>query len=310
MSGVRLGAAALLLAAVALASPARAEVVLGVFAPAAPLENTEARLALGTALAAHLATAVPQGGKVRPRVFVRISEFEKAKDLALVLVDSTYVSSAPTSWRMLARSPDMAWQLVARKGIDSVASLLRQPQRRLSVATGGSDALAARIADGLLRGEARALFTGIAQAPDSVSALAALALGKVDCVLVPRETPLMPSGATVILSLDAEPIPGMVLMSTGQLDDEQRRSFAELAPSFRGAAPVPSLFAADAKTREAIVQRLAVSARRGPMAASPLRALVGRLLVDPVASIPLPSPVEFVVTPSAAPTAPSTPTAN
>lgn len=301
MTSARLAVAALLLAA--LASSARAEVVLGVFAPAAPLENTEARLELGTALAAQLTSALPQGQKVRPRVFVRIAEFEKVKDLALVLVDSTYVPSAPASWRILARSPDMAWQLVARKGIDSIASLLRQPQRRLAVATGGSQALASRIADGLLRGEARVLFTDIAHAPDSVSALAALALGKVDCVLVPRDTPLMPASATVILSLDAEPIPGMVLMATGQVSDEQRRRFAEVAPAFRGQAPVPSLFAVDGKTRETIVQRLAVTPRRGPMAAPPLRALVGRLLVEPEVSISLPSPAEFVVVPSTAPIA-------
>lgn len=300
MSGMaRLGAVALTVAALAAASPLHAEVVLGVFAPAAPLENTEARLELGTALAAHLTTALPQGEKVRPRVFARVAEFEKAKDLALVLVDSTYVPFAPASWRVVARSPDMAWQLVARKGIDSVAALMRQPQRRLSVATGGSDSLASRIADGLLRGEARALFTHISQAPDSVSALATLALGKVDCVLVPRDTPMMLGSATAILSLDAEPMPGMVLMATSQLGDERRRLFAEVAPTFRGAAPVPSLFAADARTREAIVQRLAVTARRGPMAAAPLRALVGRLLVDPVASIPLPPPEAFVAVPPA-----------
>lgn len=299
--GARLAGWVFALAALAVASPLRADVVLGVFAPAAPLENTEARLKLGTALAAHLTAALPQGEKVRPRVFVRVIEFEKnAKDLALVLIDSAYVTSAPESWRILARSPDMAWQLVARKGIDSISALQRQPQRRLAVATGGGELLASRIAEGLLRGEARSLFTQITQASDSVSALAALALGKVDCVLVPRDTPMMPVGATVILALDDAPIPGMVLMSTGRLGDEQRRQFSEVAATFRGEAPVPSLFAADARTREAIESRLRVSPRRGPMAPAPLRALVGRLLVDPVVSISLPSPAVFAVSPSAA----------
>lgn len=297
--GARLAGWVFALAALAAASPLRADVVLGVFAPAAPLENTEARLKLGTALAAHLTAALPQGNKVRPRVFVRLIGFEKDKDPALVLVDSTYVTSAPESWRILARSPDMAWQLVARKGIDSISALQRQPQRRLAVATGGGELLASRIAEGLLRGEARALFTQITQASDSVSAHAALALGKVDCVLVPRDTPMMPVGATVILALDDAPIPGMVLMSTGRLGDEQRRLFSEVAATFRGEAPVPSLFAADARTREAIESRLRVSPRRGPMAPAPLRALVGRLLVDPVVSISLPSPAVFAVSPSA-----------
>lgn len=279
-------------------APARAELILGVFAPAAPLENTEERILLGAQLAEHLSASLPGKPVVRSRVFVRASDFDAAKDLSLVLVDGAYLASPSGDRRAIAVTADVSWRLVVGPGIDSMKALSQHAERRLLVATGGDPDRARRLANGVFRGEASGFFGDISSAPDSASALAALALGKAACALLPlTDEARLPAGVTVVHS--TEPMPGMVLaVMSPRVPRDQLAQLEAAARSFRSETSGVSLRAADQGSLAAMVQRLSPPPpRRGPMATLPLRALVNSLLMAPHVSMPRVDARRFVARP-------------
>lgn len=307
-------ACALAVAIVATTTAAAAdELALGVFAPALPLRNTEARVLLASELAAHLGQSLPDAPRVRSRVFVRSTEFESAKDLDVALVDVAYLPRLAAAWLPLARSKPVAWHLVASASDATLAALSAGASRRLLIACGPSggaakssaddESPAERLAEGLLRGEARTLFSEISSAPDSSSAMAAVALGKARAALVPLTEGVAPSnGLVVVLTVDAEPMPGLVLVvNTARVSEAAQRLLADAAVAFGAPAPVGALSAVDVRELDAARSRLTPQRRRSPMAPAPLRALVDQLLVAPVLDVPQVPVLRLIMRPPSAP---------
>jgi hypothetical protein len=328
LAALALGAA---LAVMSSAEVSSAEVTVGLFAPAAPLADTQARVALAAALAehlaaaltAHLAEAMPDQ-KVKSRVFAHGEDFKTAvrdKRIAVALVDVSFLRTPIPGERVVAvTDPPVLWQLVASGENLSLTSLRNT---HLLVATGengpftrnGStsgentnDDTAAKIADGLLQGEARTFFKVISARPDSASALTSLVLGQADCVLLPVGLPL-PDRVAVVRKL-GPPVPELALVAYGNaVDPALREQIIAAAMTFRGAS-VEGLAPIDAEALAALRQRFVAEPRLGPMMTLSARTLIRDLAVQPTETIAVSSALRWVAgpLPYVPPSAPPAPT--
>lgn len=252
-------------------------VTVGLFAPTAPFPSTSARVELATRLAEHIGKALSKTGS--GKVFARGSDFGaavKKGEVSIALVDAAYLAVAGGNYTLLATSVRggegaPGWQLVAR-GSEKLPGL--KGKRVLVPAIGGRET--EFVLNALFGGEvARDYFAKIETAPDTVSALAALGLGKADAAVVPRGTEL-PSGATVVLELP--PLTGPVLVAYGTLSAQDKQAITAAALSFKGDATVTGFKAADADAVKSIARRFVVPAKRGPLALPAIRLLVGDLV--------------------------------
>ncbi|HEY5945411.1 MAG TPA: hypothetical protein VIV40_07965 [Kofleriaceae bacterium] len=265
----------LVLAAV---STARADTVtVGLFAPTAPFPSTSARVELATRLGDAVGKALGQTGS--GKVFARGGDFAAAVrkgEVVVALVDAAYLAVAGGNYTVIAsaiRGGETAhgWQLVAR-GADKLAAL--KGKRVLVPAIGGREP--ELLLNVLLGGEVpKDYFAKIETAPDTVSALAALGLGKADAAVVPKGVEL-PSGAVVVLELAS--LSGPVLVTYGSVTAQQRQTLAAAITSFKGDATVAGFRAADADAVKQIARRFVVPAKRGPLAVPAIRLLVGDLV--------------------------------
>jgi len=252
-------------------------VTVGLFAPTAPFPSTSARVELATRLGEHIGKALNKTGS--GKVFARGSDFGaavKKGDVSIALVDAAYLAVAGGNYTLLAASvrggeSAPGWQLVAR-GADKLPGL--KGKRVLVPAIGGRET--DLVLNALFGGEvARDYFAKIETAPDTVSALAALGLGKADAAVVPRGTEL-PSGAAAILELPA--LTGPVLVAYGTLSAQDKQAITAAALSFKGDATVSGFKTADADAVKSIARRFVVPAKRGPLALPAIRLLVGDLV--------------------------------
>ncbi|HUS30989.1 MAG TPA: PhnD/SsuA/transferrin family substrate-binding protein [Kofleriaceae bacterium] len=262
------------------ASPAiaRAEgFTVGLFAPTAPFPSTSARVELASRLAEHLGNSINKTGS--GKVFARGADFAAAAkkgEVSVAVVDAAYLAVAGGNYTLLASATRNGesvhgWQIVAR-GADKLAGL--KGKRVLVPAIGGRET--ELVLNVLLGGEvAKDYFAKIETAPDTVSALAALGLGKVDAVVVPRGTDL-PAGAAVVLELPA--LAGPVLVAYGTLSAADKTSITNAALSFKGDATVSGFKAADPDAIKSVARRFTVPAKRGPLALPAIRLLVGDLV--------------------------------
>jgi hypothetical protein len=206
--------AAIACAAWLAALPVRAEpVTVGLFAPSAPFPSTVARVELARRLGGELGAALGAAGS--GRVYARAADFAAAVrrgEVAIALVDPAYLAGT-TGYTVLAVAlhdgePVRAWQLVAR----GAAKLGELRGRRALVPTiGGRET--DLVLHALLGGElGRDFFGRIEAAPDTASALAALALGKAEAAVVPATG--LPQETSVVVALPALSNPAMT-RSTG-----------------------------------------------------------------------------------------------
>jgi hypothetical protein len=211
-------------------------------------------------------------------VFARGADFAaavKKGEVDVAVVDAAHLAVAGGNYTVLAaavRSGDAThgWQLVAR-GTDKLAAL--SGKRVLVPAIGGRET--DLVLNVLLGGEvAKDFFAKIETAPDTVSALAALGLGKADAAVVPRGVEL-PAGASVVLELPA--LSGPVLVAYG-LSPQQRQAVMAAALTFKGDAIISGFKPGDADAVRAIARRFTVPAKRGPLALPAMRLLVGDLV--------------------------------
>lgn len=261
----------------ALANVASADgVTVGLFAPTAPFPSTAARVELASRLGDHLGKAVGSSGS--GKVFARSSDFAaavKKGEVDVAVVDAAYLAVAGGNYTVLAaavRNGDSAhgWQLVAR-GTDKLAAL--KGKRVLVPGIGGRES--DLVLNVLFGGEVgKDFFAKIETAPDTVSALAALGLGKVDAAVVPRGVEL-PAGASVVLELPA--LSGPVLVAYG-LTPQQRQAVTAAALTFKGDAVVAGFRDSDADAVRSIARRFTVPVKRGPLAVPAIRLLVGDLV--------------------------------
>lgn len=251
-------------------------VTVGLFAPTAPFPSTAARVDLASKLGDHLGKAVGSTGS--GKVFARGGDFAaavKKGEVDVAVVDAAYLAVAGGNYTVLAAAlrdgeSTHGWQLVARGG-DKLAAL--KGKRVLVPGIGGREG--ELVLNVLFGGEvAKDYFAKIETAPDTVSALAALGLGKADAVIVPRGVEL-PAGASVVLELPA--LSGPVLVAYG-LTPQQRQAVTAAALTFKGDAIVTGFRASDADAVRSIARRFTVPAKRGPLALPAIRLLVGDLV--------------------------------
>lgn len=284
---------------IAAASGARADTLtVGVFAPAAPFPSTAARVELAGKLGDQVGRALgqPASGKV----FARAGDFAaavKKGEIAVALVDATYLAAAGAGGTVIAdgvRDGQAAhgWQLVARGG-GTIAGLRGKRVLVPGIAGRETDF----VLDVLLGGEvARDYFANIEAAPDTASALAALALGKADAAVVPDGAPL-PAGTQVVLELPA--LAGPVLVAYGPLTAAQRAALAAAAPGFTGDATVTGFVAPTPDAIRRIASRFTPPVKRGPLAVPAIRLLVGGLVEGRTFTIERTPAAAFAVAPQA-----------
>jgi hypothetical protein len=259
--------------------PSRAQaqsVTVGLFAPTAPFPSTSARVELASRLGDHIGKAL--GGSGSGKVFARGSDFAaavKKGEVTVALVDAAYLAVAGGNYTIVAhavRGGDTThgWQLVGR-GTDRLAGL--KGRRVLVPGIGGRES--DLVLNVLLAGEvSKDYFAKIEPAPDTVSALAALGLGKADAAVVPTGVEL-PAGSSVVLRLPA--LSGPVLVVYGS-SAAQRQAIAAAALSFKGDATVSGFRGGDADSVKQISRRFTVPQKRGPLADPAIRLLVGDLV--------------------------------
>ena len=252
-------------------------VTVGLFAPTAPFPSTSARVELATRLGEHVGKALSATGS--GKVFARGGDFAaavKKGEITVALVDAAYLAVAGGQYTVVGAAvhsgeASRSWQLVAR-GATRFSEL--RGKRVLVPAIGGRET--DLVLNALLAGEVpRDYFAKIETAPDTVSALAALGLGKADAAVVPAGVDL-PAGTTVLIKLPA--LSGPVLVTYASVTPAQRQAIAGSLASFRGDATVSGFKPADADAVKQIARRFIVPVKYGPLAIPAIRLLVGDLV--------------------------------
>lgn len=272
-------------------------VTVGLFAPTAPFPSTSARVELASKLGDHIGKAL--GGSGSGKVFARGADFAaavKKGEVTIALVDAAYLAVAGGNYTVIAAAvrggeSTHGWQLVARGG-GKLAAL--RGKRVLVPGIGGREG--DFVLNVLFGGEiAKDFFAKIEPAPDTVSALAALGLGKADAAIVPSGVEL-PQGSSVVLTLPA--LSGPVLVVYG-VTAAQRSGIAAAAASFKGDATVASLKATDVEAVRGVARRFIVPIKRGPLAVPAVRLLVGDLVEERTFTIERTPVTGFAVKPAA-----------
>jgi hypothetical protein len=289
------------LAAIAIAAaprPARADnITVGVYAPSAPFPGTPARVDFATRLARHLGSAL--GGQGIGRVYGRARDFGAAVrkgNLELAVVDPAYLAAAGGKYEVLAvgvrgGATETSWRLVARGGARRVLDLRG---RSLLVPVGGraDDFVLHAMFGGELPGD---FFSRIRAAPDALSAVAAVGLGKADAAVVPSGIDL-PDGVAQVAELES--FSGPVLVAFPGLSERRRERAARAATSFKAQAAIEGFRAAEKRdTVVKLARRLAAPKRRGPMAVPNIRIAADELLGGRRFEIDHADPRRFAIAP-------------
>jgi hypothetical protein len=265
----------LALALLLVAATARADnVTVGLFAPSAPFPSTSARVELATRLGEHFGKAL--GGTGTGRVYARAADFAaavKKGEVTVALVDATYLAST-SNYTVLAASlrggeVSQGWQVIA-KGAKKFADL--RGKRVLVPANGGKES---EFALNVLLGGVEKDFFKVEAAPDTVSAIAAVQLGKADAAIVPTGVEL-PSPTAQVLALPALATP--MLVGYSGLTASQRTAIIAAAAGFKGDSTVAGFRGGDADAVKAIARRFTVPVKRGPLAVPSVRLVVGDLV--------------------------------
>ena len=261
--------------ALLLAAPAHADnITVGVFAPSAPFPSNAARVELATRLGDHIGKAL--GGTGTGRVYARSSDFAAAVrkgEVVIALVDPAYLAHTG-NWTLLAasvRGGDIAqtWQVVA-KGVKKFTDL--KGKRVLVPANGGKEA---DFALNVLLGGVEKDFFKVDVAPDTVSAIAAVQLGKADAAIVPTGVDLT-GGMSQIIALPSVATP--ILVGYSGLTAQQRTAAIAAAGNFKGDTTVATFRAGDADAVKSITRRFGAPVKRGPLVVPSVRLVVGDLV--------------------------------
>lgn len=276
---------------------ARADsVTVGLFAPTAPFPSTSARVELATRLGEHVGKAL--GKKGTGKVFARSSDFAAAVrrgEVTVALVDAAYLAIHGGNYTVIAaavRGGETAheWQLVARR-TKKLADL--EGKRVLVPGVGGRES--ELVLNALLSGEVRkGFFAKIEAAPDTVSAVAALGLGKADAAVVPVGVEL-PAGTHVLARLPA--LAGPVLVTYAGITARERQTLAASLAALEGDRTVAGFRPADGEAVKQIARRFIVPDKRGPFAVPAARLLVGELVEGRELSIERTPVTAFAATP-------------
>jgi hypothetical protein len=276
---VRLAGAVALVAAALVAAPVRAETItVGVYAPAAPFRGTPARVDFATRLAKRVAGALGADGI--GRVYGKAGDFAAAVrrgDVQLAVVDAAYLAGAGGNFELLAigvrdGATEAPWQLVGRGRVSRVLDL--RGKSLLVPAVGGRES--DFVLNAMFGGElSRDFFSRIEAAPDALSAVAAVGLGKADAAVVPGGIDL-PTGVTRVATLMQ--ISGPVLVAYASLPDRQHGKAAAAATAFKSEDVISGFRAVEGEPVRRLARRFSAPSRRGPMAIPNIRIAAGELI--------------------------------
>jgi hypothetical protein len=281
-----------LLLLIMLASAAQADnVTVGLFAPSAPFSSTAARVELANRLGEHIGKAL--GGTGTGRVYARAGDFAaavKKGEVTVALVDAAYLAST-SNWTVLAASTrggetSQGWQVIAR-GAKKFPEL--RGKKVLVPANGGKEA---DFALNVMLGGVEKDYFKVEAAPDTVSAVAAVGLGKADAAIVPLGVDL-PSGTVQVLALPSISTP--MLVGYGALTAEQKQKIVAAAGGFKGDAVVGGFKGGDGDAVKSIAKRFGAPVKRGPLAVPSVRLVVGDLVEGRKLSIERTPAVAFAI---------------
>ncbi len=267
----------------AIAGRASAQTItVGVFTPSAPFPSTAARVDLASKLGDHLGRAL--GSSATGRNYARASDFSaavKRGDVAVALVDATYLATAGGSYTVIAGAVQSgttshAWVLATRGGT-KLSGL--KGKRVIVPSMGGRES--EFVLTALFGGEIEKDVFKIDVGPDAASALQAVSLGKADGAIVPANASL-PAGTTAVMTFPS--LSGPLLVAYG-LTPSQRTTVATAALSFRDGGVISGFRPVDGDTVRAIARRFVVAPKRGPLAVPAVRVVVGDLIEDRKLSI-------------------------
>jgi ABC-type amino acid transport substrate-binding protein len=258
-------------AAAAAAAPAADRTVsVGLFAPAAPFSGPIPRLEFVSQLASHLAAALG-AAKGTGRVYANAADFVSAARTGAIqygVIDSNYAASRGLPYRILATAvrggaTSASWVLLSSSPVGSISELRG---RRLAVPRMGPR-IKQFVSSVLLDHELSAdFFGGVIAAPDSLSAIAAVSVGRADAAFVPDGLPV-PAGISRVATV-AE-IGWPVFVALPAADPAEANRAAAAATSFVGRAAF-SGFSRDGLTvHRALVRRFGKRRRRAPIVTSP-----------------------------------------
>jgi len=282
-----------------------APITIGLFAPSAAFPSTAARVELANRLGGELGKALNVSGS--GRVYARAADFAaavKKGEVTLALVDPAYLAGAggnPEVVAVAVSSDDKTagpWQFVARGGA-TIADL--QGKHVLVPNLGGRevDFVLNVLLDG---GVGRDFFAKIEPAPDTASALAALALGKADAVVVPVTAALPPGTAAVPAAPALPALPNPVLVVYGAMSEQDLRVVREAAKRFQGDATIAGFRApggeSDGEALRGVARRFSAAVKRGPFLIPAVRLVVGDLLEGRTFAIERTPATAFAIAPT------------
>ncbi|HYU15801.1 MAG TPA: hypothetical protein VEL05_07015, partial [Candidatus Acidoferrum sp.] len=220
------------------------------------------------------------GAKGIGRVYGQARDFAAAVrkgDVQLAVVDSTYLATIGGGYTVLAigvraGGTQAPWQIVSRTGAGRVLDL--RGKTVLVPSIGGREA--DFVLNAMFGGELpRGFFARIDPAPDVLSAVTAVGLGKADVAVVPTGVEL-PSGVKPVATL--VPVSWPVLVAYGSLPERQRGKVTAAATAFAGEEAITGFRADDGEAVRRLARRFTAPHRRGPMAIPNIRIAAGELI--------------------------------
>jgi len=260
-------------------------VTVGVYVPSAPFNGPVARLEYASKLAAQVGPAL--GRKGVGKAFARAADLQaaiKRGELEYAVLDGPYLAALGVPYKVLAASQrggasEVAWEVVTTEAAKNLNDLAGKTVVLPEIGGKGDDFLS-RV---LLEGELPASHFGkVIQAPDALSALAALGHGRAQVALVPASLTL-PGGARRLASLGLVPWPALVALPAAREGEPEKVA----AAATRVSGDVLSGFErSGGDAYRSLARRFGRVQHRGPLAVPPQRLAVGDLLGGKSFAIP------------------------
>lgn len=202
--------------AAAAEEPSKAELVLALYAPTAPLPSADARFGFVDKVGRYLQSA---GINVHPKVFARAADLEaaiKRGQVDLAILDAFYAAERGVNYPVLAVAT-ASGELYQRWGLYThlqTGNLFDLSNKRLAWVSPSGNKEATYIDNVLLNGELQVaeFFQPSASAPDIGAAVSDVVLHRADCVFAPEQAVQGKSLRRIYESADAARIPNPALV--------------------------------------------------------------------------------------------------
>lgn len=279
------------------AAAAEDTITVGIYAPSAPFDGPVQRLDYVSGLATHIAERVGAKRGVG-RAYASATDFAAAVrrgDIQYAVIDAPYSAARGNPYKILAtatRSGDAVtdWMLVTTGSAGSVRDLKGKVIALPKIGAKNTQFLTNVLLDGEIES---GFFKDLVFAPDALSAVTSVKLGRADAAFVPAGVDL-PSGVRRVFTVRGLPWP--VLVALPGSDAGSHAAVASAAASYSG--PVFSGFSAGEHGSKTLARRFSVQKKRGPMAVPTPRLNVTALFEARTFAIERPDVAELVDDPA------------